>query len=64
MVYISEKVFFLGGCCYENKNWKNVAIFENQNWKTHNELKQSRINFMTIQYGTDVMLIGGIAQDE
>ena len=58
------KVFILGGCCYEDENWKTVSIFENNEWRTRGELNQGRINFITITYGTDVMIIGGIAENK
>ena len=51
------KVFLLGGCCDEKK--KAVSVFENDEWKSYGKLKQGRINFMTITYGTDVIIIGG-----
>ena len=52
------KVFLLGGCC--DDNWSQIALFENDEWNTdYGRLKHGRINFMTITYGTDVMIIGG-----
>ena len=56
------KVFILGGCCDENETWKTVSVFQNDEWKQHGKLNQGRINFMTITYGTDVILIGGITE--
>lgn len=53
------KVFILGGCCDENENWSSVSLFEKDEWSLFGRLKQGRINFMTITYGTDVMIIGG-----
>lgn len=60
------KVYILGGCCNENHEAsKTISIFENDAWQKHyGELKQRRINFLTIIYGTDVMVIGGTARDE
>ena len=58
------KVFLLGGCCDENDTWKTVSVFENDEWKNFGELEQGRINSMTITYGTDVMIIGGIAENK
>ena len=51
------KVFILGGCCHENTY--SVKLFEKDEWSSFGYLKQGRINFMTITYGTDVMIIGG-----
>ena len=59
-----SKVFLLGGCCDENGIWKTVSIYENHEWRNFGKLEQGRINFMTITYGTDVMIIGGIAQNK
>ena len=58
------KVFILGGCCDENETWKTISIFEKDEWKIYGELKQGRINFMTITYGTDVMIIGGTTENQ
>ena len=58
------KVFILGGCCDENDTWKTVSIFQNDEWNIHGKLKQGRINFMAITYGTDVMIIGGTTQNK
>ena len=51
------KVFILGGCC--DDNWDRISLFQNDQWSFHGRLKQGRMNFMTITYGTDVMIIGG-----
>ena len=56
-------VFILGGCCDKNKDWSIVTIFEDDQWKTHGQMAHGRINFGTVPYGTDVMLIGGMFQD-
>ena len=58
------KVFILGGCCDEKDTWKTVQIFENDGWRFFGELETGRINFMTITYGTDVMIIGGTTQNK
>ena len=50
------KVFILGGCC---DHWQSVSIFENDEWQYHGKLGHGRMNFMTITYGTDLMIIGG-----
>ena len=51
------KVFILGGCC--DDNWSQILLFENDEWSYYGNLKHGRINFMTLTYGTDVMIIGG-----
>ena len=51
------KVFILGGCC--DDNWSGINLFENDEWSSYGNLKHGRINFMTITYGTEVMIIGG-----
>ena len=51
------KVFILGGCC--NDNWSQISLFENDEWSSFGSLKHGRINFMTVTYGTDVMILGG-----
>ena len=59
------KVFIIGGnreSLYESlyyDDWSEITIFENDEWRSHGNLKHGRINFLTIQYGTDVMIIGG-----
>ena len=60
----SGKVFILGGCCDEDDTWKTVQIFENDGWRFFGKLEKGRINFMTITYGTDVMIIGGTTQNK
>ena len=57
------KIFILGGCCDQNKDWSTVIMFENDEWKSLDRLKQGRMNFMTITYGTDVMIFGGSVQE-
>ena len=59
------RVFILGGCCDENEfPRKTIAIFEKDVWRNYGQLKQGRTNFMTITYGTDVMIIGGITTNK
>ena len=58
------KVFILGGCCDKKDTLKTVQIFENDGWRFFGELETGRINFMTITYGTDVMIIGGTTQNK
>ena len=54
------KVFILGGC---SEHSSSVSIFENHEWKkNYGHLAQKRINFMTITYGTDVMIFGGTTE--
>ena len=36
-----------------------IYIYENDQWAMMNVMKRARTNFMTITYGTDVMIIGG-----
>ena len=55
------KVFILGGCC--DGDWAQISLFQNDEWSLHGLLKQGRMNFMTITYGTDVMIIGGKTYD-
>ena len=52
-----NKVYILGGCCNHERT---VSIFGNYKW-THfdNQLMKPRKNFVTIRYGTDIMIIGG-----
>ena len=56
-----SKIFLFGGCC-EN-NWSEISLFENDEWTHFGSLKQGRINHLSIAYGTDVMIIGGISND-
>ena len=51
------KVFILGGCC--DGDWSQISIFENDEWSLYGNLKHGRINFMTLTYGTDILVIGG-----
>ena len=56
------KVFILGGCCDnpdDDQGWDRISLFQNDEWSYYGRLKQGRMNFMTITYGTDVMIIGG-----
>ena len=55
------KVFIIGGCC---EHWSSVSIFENDEWSLYGSLKTGRMTFMTIIYGTDVMIIGGITKNK
>ena len=56
-----SKIFLFGGCCEEN--WSLVSVFQNDEWSEIGSLDQGRINHMSIAYGTDVMIIGGISND-
>ena len=51
------KVFVLGGCCSET--WSLVSLFENDKWSKVGFLNQGRMNFLTVEYGTDIMIVGG-----
>ena len=51
------KVFVFGGCCGDD--WSGIYLFENDEWSSYGNLKRGRMNFMTVIYGTDVMIIGG-----
>ena len=55
------KVFIMGGCC---EHWSSVSIFENDAWSPYGSLQNGRMNFMTIIYGTDVMIIGGMTETQ
>ena len=55
------KVFIIGGCCDED--WSSIALFENDEWSLFGRMNQGRINFLTITYGTEVMIIGGSTQN-
>ena len=64
------KVFILGGSLhhkdYDNEGlpsdghtMSEIILYHNDIWEPLGELKHARSNFMTITYGTDVMIIGG-----
>ena len=63
------KVFILGGYgdaraglgadLVGADDWSQISLFENDEWSYFGRLEHGRINFMTITYGTDVMIIGG-----
>ena len=59
-----DKVFILGGCCDQKNDWSAVSVFANDNWQSHGSLNHGRLNFMTITYGTHVMIIGGILRND
>ena len=56
------KVFILGGCC--DHKWSLISLFQNHRWSKVGNLKQGRINMLSIAYHTDIMIFGGIANDE
>lgn len=56
------KVFILGGCCGDG--WSLISVLENDGWSKIGNLKHGRMNFQTISYQTDVMIIGGISKDK
>ena len=43
----------------DNSDDGMIYIYENDQWAKMNVMKRARTNFMTITYGTDVMIIGG-----
>ena len=59
------KVFLLGGSLYYKEEGRQehtmgqILLYQNDNWEPLGGLVHSRMNFMTITYGTDVMIIGG-----
>ena len=59
------KVFLLGGSLYYKEEGRQehtmgqILLYQNDNWEPKGGLYHSRVNFMTITYGTDVMIIGG-----
>ena len=55
-----SKIFLFGGCC---ENWSLISMFENDEWSRIGLLQQGRINHLSIAYGSDVMIIGGISSD-
>ena len=68
------KVFLLGGSLYigeeegreENYNivMDQIMLYQNHIWEPLGALKHARMNFMTITYGTDVMILGGKSYGE
>ena len=52
------RVFILGGCGH-NDLLRLVSVFKNDQWSTKGYMNQARMNFMTIQYGTDILIFGG-----
>jgi len=59
------KVFLLGGSLYidDELTMSQIFLYQNDIWEPLGELNHARMNFMTITYGTDVMIIGGKACD-
>ena len=51
------QVFIIGGCC--SHKWSLVSLFENDKWSKIGFLNVGRMNFMTIEYGSDIMIFGG-----
>ena len=52
------KVFLLGGSLHF-EGISKILLYENDIWGWADDMKHARMNFMTITYGTDVMIIGG-----
>ena len=55
------KVFLVGGYAYYDDYYamSEIIVYKNDIWEPFGGLKHSRMNLMTITYGTDVMIIGG-----
>ena len=59
------KVFLLGGVLYgkdsgyDDRSMDQIILYQNDVWEPLGQMKHARMNFMTITYGTDVMIIGG-----
>ena len=65
------KLFILGGCCEnddddddETDSWSNIWLFENDKWKNYGKLAHGRMNFITVPYGSEVLIIGGTSHDK
>ena len=56
------QVFIIGGCC--SHQWSLVSLFENDKWSQIGFLNVGRMNFMTIEYGSDIMIFGGRAKNK
>ena len=56
-----SKVFIFGGCC--DNNWSTVSLFQKDKWSIIDNLRQGRTKHMAISYGTDVLIIGGVSQN-
>ena len=51
------QIFILGG---SGDHMSKISIFKNHEWDhDYGELSLGRMNFMTITYGVDVLIIGG-----
>ena len=56
------QVFIIGGCC--SHQWSLVSLYENMKWSKVGFLNVGRMNFMTIEYGSDIMIFGGKAKNK
>ena len=56
------QIFIIGGCC--SHKWSLVSLFENKKWSKVGFLNEGRMNFMTIEYGSDIMIFGGRAKNK
>ena len=56
------QVYILGGCC--DHSWSLVSLFQKHIWSKIGHLKQGRMKMLSIAYHTDVMIIGGIANEK
>ena len=51
------KVYILGG--HSSVDGDFIYGYQNHEWEMVGRMKYGRINFMTIAYGTDIMIFGG-----
>ena len=56
------QVFIIGGCC--SHKWSLVSLYENKKWSKIGSLNVGRMNFMTIEYGSDIMIFGGRSKNK
>ena len=56
------QVFIIGGCC--SPKWSLVSLYENMKWSKIGFLNVGRMNFLTIEYGSDMMIFGGRAKNK
>ena len=56
------QVFIIGGCC--SPKWSLVSLLENNEWSQIGFLNVGRMNFMTIEYGSDIMIFGGRSKNK
>ena len=56
------QIFIIGGCC--SHRWSLVSLYENKKWSKIGFLNVGRMNFMTIEYGSDIMIFGGRSKNK